>query len=96
MYYQTRFVVDNSAAILTDVVGNGSQYGEAFLFGAEACIEAIALLEEVRRDPPSDLGRSKKIGWYAILQWKKMWSLASDDLNSVGKGLERIVKVTSA
>jgi len=95
-YYNVRFVVDQYGGVLSDTVGSGSIYGEGFFFGEEAVMEAIALLEEVRRDPPTDLGRSKKVGWYAIMNWKKMWDLTNDDLNSVNKGIERIVKVTSA
>ena len=95
-YYSCRFVVDQYGGVLSNAVGASSLYGEAFVFGKESVMEAVALMEEVRRDPPADLGRSKKVGWYGILNWKKIWDLVNDDLNSVGKGFERIVKVTSA
>lgn len=95
-YYSTRFVVSNYGGILSDAVGNGGNKGEAFFFGQESVIEAVALLEEVRMKIPTDFGRSKGVAWYAVLQFKKMWDLSSDDLNSVGKGIERIIKVTSA
>lgn len=94
-YYACRFVIDNSGN-LKDNVGNGSQYGEGFFFGQESVLEAIALAEEVRMKIPTDYGRSKGIAWYAIMQFKKMWTLSSDDLNSVGKGISRIWKLTSA
>lgn len=93
MYYGVRFVQDTQ--FLSDTVGNGSQYGEGIFFGQESVLEAIALLPEVRMKVPTDYGRSKGVAWIAIEAFKKMWSSA-DDLNSTGKGIERIVKVTSA
>lgn len=94
-YYSCRFTVDNSGN-LSDAKGNGSQYGEGFFFGQEAVLEAIALAEEVRMKIPTDFGRSRGVAWYTIMQFKKMWSLSTDDLNSVGKGISRIWKLTSA
>lgn len=93
-YYGCRFVLDT--AFLSDAVGTGSAYGEGLFFGQEAVLEAMALQPEVRMKIPSDYGRSKGVAWYGIFQFKKMWDLVNDDLNSVGKGIERIVKLTSA
>lgn len=95
-YYSCRFVVDQYGGVLSNAVGNSSLYGEGFFFGQEAVLEAVALLEEVRRDPPADLGRSKKVGWYGIMNWKRMWYSVNDDLNTVGKGIDRIIRLTSA
>jgi hypothetical protein len=90
-YYSARHIAENN--ILSNVLN--SSYGEALYFGDEAVVEAVALPEELRYEE-TDLGRSKKLGWYAILGWKKMWDITNDDLNSTGKGIERIVHVTSA
>ena len=94
-YYSCRFAIDNSGN-LKDNVGASSLYGEGFFFGQEAVLEAIALAEEVRMKIPTDYGRSKGVAWYALMQFKKMWTLSTDDLNSVGKGISRIWKLTSA
>lgn len=94
-YYACRFTVDNSGNA-SDSVGSGSQYGSGFFFGQEAVLEAISLAEELRMKIPTDFGRSKGVAWYAIMQFKKMWTLSTDDLNSVGKGISRIWKLTSA
>ena len=94
-YYSCRFAIDNTGN-LKDNVGASSLYGEGFFFGQEAVLEAIALSEEVRMKIPTDYGRSKGVAWYAIMQFKKMWTLSTDDLNSVGKGISRIWKLTSA
>lgn len=94
-YYSCRFVVDNYGGSLSDSIGTGSVYGEAFFFGKEAVMEAVAQLEEVRRDTPTDLGRSKSVGWVGIMNWKKVWDLSNDDVNATGKGIERILRVTS-
>jgi len=93
-YYGVRFTLDN--AFLNDNVGNGTQYGEGLVFGQESVLEAMALAEEVRMKIPTDYGRSKGVAWYSIMQFKKMWDLATDDLNSTNKGIERIVEITSA
>lgn len=92
-YYGVRFVEDNN--ILLNTIGSNTNKGEAVLFGEEAVAEAVALPEELRYEE-TDLGRSKKLGWYSILGFKKIWDLATDDLNSTGKGIERIIHVTSA
>jgi hypothetical protein len=92
-YYGVRFVEDNN--VLVNTIGSNTNKGEAVLFGEEAVAQAMALPEELRYEE-TDLGRSKKLGWYAILGFKKIWDLATDDLNSTGKGIERIIHVTSA
>jgi N4-gp56 family major capsid protein len=94
MYYDCRAVMETNC--LSNSVGNTSALGEACFFGSEAVIEGIALPEEVRMKIATDYGRDKGVAWYGILGFKKCWDLASDDLNSTGKGIERIVKVTSA
>jgi N4-gp56 family major capsid protein len=93
-YYNCRMVVDNYGGTLSDSIGTGSVYGEAFFFGQEAVMEAVALSEEVRMKTPTDFGRSKGVAWYGIMAWKKMWDV-DDDLNGVDKGITRIYKVTS-
>jgi N4-gp56 family major capsid protein len=92
-YYGVRFVEDNN--FLTNAGGQGSVFAEAVMFGEESVMEAVALPEEVRYWE-EDGGRSKKYAWYSILGFKKVWSLSTDDLNSTGKGIERILHITSA
>ena len=92
-YYDTRFIEENN--VLSNEIGTASAFGEAIMFGADAVSEAVALAEELRYEV-TDVGRSHKYAWYAILGWKKTWSLANDDTNSTGTGLERIVRIYSA
>lgn len=92
-YYGCRMVNDLNVA--SNAIGASSLYGEGFVFGDEAVLEAVALPEEVRYEE-EDVGRSKTLAWLAILGFKKMWTLSSDDLNSTGKGIERIVHIYSA
>lgn len=92
-YYSARLVSENN--VLSNAIGSSTNFGEAIFFGDEAIAEVIGVNEELRYEEV-DLGRSKTLAWYAILAFKKMWDLASDDLNSTGKGIERIVHVTSA
>ena len=93
-YYDTRFIEDN--AFLSDTIGSGGSYGSAYFFGEDAILEAIADPEHTVADLPTDLGRSRKVGWLATMQFDKVWDLTDDDLNSVGTGIERILRVTSA
>lgn len=92
-YYNCRMVEDT--AYLSDSVGTGSVFGEGIFFGDEAVMEAVALPEEIRYEE-KDFGRDKRLAWYGILGWTKMWDLSNDDLNSTGKGIERIVYLGSA
>jgi hypothetical protein len=87
-------MIDN--AQLSDAIGSSAAFGNGFIFGDEAILEAVAVPEYTVADLPTDLGRSRKLGWLAILQFKKVWNLATDDLNSVGKGIERIIQIASA
>lgn len=93
-YYDARFMEDNNN--LSDAVGTSTAFGNGFFFGEDAVLEAIAVPEYTVADLPTDLGRSRKLGWLATLAFKKTWDLTADDLNSTGKGIERIVYVTSA
>lgn len=86
-YYSTRFVEENN--VLSTAIGNSSAYASACFFGDDNVMEGVALAEELRADTPADLGRSKSIGWYALLGFKKIWSQASDSE-------EHILHVTSA
>ena len=91
--YSARLVGENN--ILANNKGSGGIFGEAVFFGDEAVVESVALPEELRYES-TDVGRSQTLAWYGIMGWEKMWDLAADDLNSTGKGIERIVHVTSA
>lgn len=92
-YYNVRFSEDANAA--NNAIGSSTAFGEGFIFGDEAVLEAVATPEELRFEQ-TDLGRSKKLAWFGIFGWKKMWDLANDDSNSTGNGIERIVHITSA
>ena len=72
-YYDVRFVratgtIDNSIGLAA------TPTGEAFFFGSETVMEAIAVPEELIAKVPTDYGRSKGLAWYAILGHKIMWS----------------------
>lgn len=92
-YYSARGIAENN--ILSNTKGSSGAFGEALFFGDEAVVESVALPEELRYEA-TDVGRSQTLAWYAIAGWAKMWDLVADDLNSTGKGIERIVHVTSA
>lgn len=86
-YYNTRFLEENN--VLDTAIGNSSSYAEACFFGADAVMEGIAIAEELRADTPTDLGRSKAIGWYYLGGFEKIWDYSTDSQ-------EHIVHVTSA
>ena len=74
-FYGCRFMEENN--VLSNTQGGGAQ-GEAVFFGADACMEGIAIPEELRAKIPTDYGRSQGIAWYALLGWKKIWDVAND------------------
>ena len=56
----------------------GSTFGEAVMFGADAVMEAVALMEEIRAKIPGDYGRSRGICWYGIEGFTKIWDYTGD------------------
>lgn len=93
-YYQTRFIEDDS--YLSNTIGKDSVLGEGLIFGDEAILEVLAMeAKVVGAMDPSELGRLLYLGWWAIADWYKFWSQSTDDLNSTGKGIERICHITS-
>jgi N4-gp56 family major capsid protein len=69
-------------------LGSGSYRGVGIVFGADAVVEAVAVAEELRADPPTDGGRFKSIQWYALLGMALVWS-------STTKGHARAIKIQS-
>jgi hypothetical protein len=63
---------------MSNAIGNSSVAGEAYFFGDDAVLEAVAIPEEMRADPPSDAGRSNNLYWYALLGFKIIWRLDPD------------------
>lgn len=62
---------------LSNYLGATTYRGAGVVFGRDAVAQIVAVAEELRADPPTDLGRSKAIGWYALLGFKLVWSTAS-------------------
>ena len=94
--YGCRFVEETNHLVNT----KGGSYAEAVIFGADAVQEIVVLPPEVRRDPPTDAGRSKLLAWYAMMTWKIMWcgnSGETGDSVDTSKGwVPHIIHVTSA
>ena len=71
-YYGCRFVECNHGMDATNFdIGLSS---EAYFFGADTVMEAIAVPEEVRLKEPENYGRFQGIAWYAILGFKLEWA----------------------
>jgi hypothetical protein len=85
-YYGCRFIEETS--YLSNVLGSGTQYGEALFFGADAVREGIVIPEEIRIDLPKDFGRDQAIAWYYMGGFVKTWDYSADSE-------ERIIHVTS-
>jgi hypothetical protein len=79
-YYRTRFVRDTNS--MDNTIGVSDIAGEAYFFGDDAVLEAVATPEEIRYEE-SDFGRSKRLAWYAILGFKIIWS--DDPDNRIAK-----------
>jgi len=72
-YYDCRFVKTNHG--LSNAMGSGSAYGEAYFFGANEApvLEGIAYAPEVIPKELTDFGRSKGLAWYSIKGYKIFW-----------------------
>lgn len=69
-YYKCRCVRETNA--MDNAIGASNITGEAYFFGDDAVMEAVALPEEIRYEE-DDFGRSKKLAWYAMLGFKIIW-----------------------
>ncbi len=86
-YYGCRFVEETN--FLSNVLGDGSDNGEAVFFGGDAVREGIVIPGNIRVDVPTDFGRSQGIAWYYLGGFVKTWDFTAD-------GESRIIHVTSA
>ncbi len=94
-FYKTRYIPDDTYA--SNAIGNGSALGEGFIFGDEAILEVLAMeAKVVHAWEPKELGRTQYVGWWSIVDWYIFWNSTTDDLNSTGKGIDRVVHITSA
>lgn len=75
-FYMTRFVKETG--YLSNSIGNGSAYGQAVFFGADAVYEAVASPEEIRTKIPQDYGRDMGLAWIALLGFKIVWNYTTD------------------
>lgn len=69
---------------------NNAASSWAFFFGADTCMEAVAIPEEIRGKIPSDFGRSRGVAWYYLGGFGIVHGSTSDATNA------RIVKWDSA
>lgn len=74
-FYGCRFIEENN--VLSNTKGGGAM-GEAIFFGKDACMEGVAVPEELRAKVPTDYGRSRGVAWYGLMGWKKIWDVAND------------------
>ena len=63
---QTAIPKGNTADYVTYTPWSQSRSNQAFFFGADTVMEAIAIPEEVRGKIPTDFGRSRGVAWYAL------------------------------
>lgn len=85
---EVRFIRTNHANALANV-GTNSVLGEGVVFGQDSVAMAEVLTPELRAGLPQDLGRSKVVGWYGILEFGLIWDTAN-------AGEARVVHVTSS
>ena len=86
-YYMTRFVEENG--YLSNVIGAGSNKGQAVYLGSDTVYEAVSVPEEIRVKTSVDYGRDLGLAWYALLGFKLVWDYAVD-------GEQHVLFVTSA
>lgn len=72
-----RIIECNHFDALSNSIGTGGITGEAVMFGADAFFDATVEEPELRRSPPTDLGRFFDIGWVGTKQSGLVWDTAS-------------------
>lgn len=74
--FATRFTYDSVAKTATAKSWTGTKSLDAYVFGSPTVREAIVVPEEIRQKLVTDYGRSKGLGWYALLGWAIEWDTA--------------------
>jgi hypothetical protein len=90
--YGCRMIEDNN--YLSNIQGTGSHHGESIYIGDEAILELVAKPEFMVFEK-KDFGRDMAMAWFFYGGFFKEWDLTADDTNATGKGIERILHVTS-
>lgn len=80
-YSEIRFVKSNHG--LSNAIGAGTAYGEAYFFGNNTVMEGLAVSPIVIPKEVTDFQRSRGLAWYAILGYQIYW--ASDPDNTIVK-----------
>jgi hypothetical protein len=76
-YSQLRMSKTNHA--LSNAMGNGSAYGEAYFFGNNTVMEGVCVSPIVVPKEVTDFQRSRGLAWYAILGYQIYWASDPDD-----------------
>ena len=76
--YNCRIIRNDNASALSENRGT-NVLGEALLIGDDACIEGVALKEELRYKLAVKYGRDKGLAWYAVFGFKSPWDYPTDD-----------------
>lgn len=71
--YASRFVYDTTTRTSTAKSWTQNKSLDAYMFGGETVMEAIAIPEEIRAKEESDYGRSHGIAWYFLGGHKIFW-----------------------
>lgn len=86
-YYGCRIIVETN--VLSNTLANTAFNGEAVFFGADPCVEAVAVPEEIRAKIATDYGRDKGVAWYFLGGWSLTYDTAV-------AGELKVIHVTSA
>ena len=76
-YSQLRMAKTNNA--LSNTMGLGSAYGEAYFFGNNTVMEGVAVSPIIIPKEVTDYQRSRGLAWYAILGYQIYWASDPDD-----------------
>jgi N4-gp56 family major capsid protein len=77
MFGGVRFIEQTNVAKVTPTnAGNG--VGWALFVGGEACVEALAVPEELIEKEVTDYGRSLGLGWYGTFGYKLPFAIAAN------------------
>jgi hypothetical protein len=76
-YSQLRMSKTNHA--LSNAMGAGSAYGEAYFFGNNTVMEGLAVSPIIVPKEVADYQRSRGLAWYAILGYQIYWASDPDD-----------------
>lgn len=91
-----RLLEESESTLSTSMIAGAAYAGEAYVFGADAFVEAITIAPELRSQK-ADFGRDQAVAWYALLGYGLTWDMTAGanswSSSTDAKGKVRFIRI---